>query len=57
MSEDDEDQLECDGGDDGEEECSHPDWSFDILTGRATCYCCGESWYPKRRPIIDDFVP
>jgi len=32
-----------------EDYCIHEDASYDILTGRAECYRCGESWYPNER--------
>ena len=43
MSDQDEYEDEYDGFDD--DFCDHDDRDVDILTGRATCYRCGESWW------------
>ena len=33
------------------ERCDHDDYDADILTGRATCYRCGHSWYQTTEEI------
>lgn len=43
MSDDDDLWLEDDDYDD--DPCDHDDHDTDILSGRATCYRCGESWW------------